>query len=72
MISRTLAVQFNLTSRQMVCGGPPVKSLFLMQHENFGETGLEMSPGFQMLIHWGLMQPAWAPSMGIRLVRLRS
>ena len=49
-----------------------MKSLLLMQHENFGETGLEMSPGFQMLIHWGLMQFAQAPRMGIQLVRLRS
>src|SRR5436190_16880517 len=30
-----------------------------------------MSPGFQMLIHWALMQIAQAPRMGSQLVRLR-
>ena len=31
-----------------------------------------MNPGFQMLIHWGLIQIVRAPRMGIQLVRLRS
>src|SRR5881394_267033 len=35
-------------------------------------TGPEMSPGLQMLIHWGLMQIDRAPKITIQLARLRS
>src|SRR5207244_13517266 len=49
-----------------------VKSLFPGATRKFWGNRLEMGSGFQMLIHWGLMQIARAPRMGIQLVRLRS
>ena len=72
MIQPTLAVQLHLWNNQMVGGGPSVKSLFPGATRKFLGNWPEMSPGFQMLIHWGLMQSARAPKMGIQLVRLRS